>query len=273
MAGGAGGVNRQQFGEEQPTQTPTSLFGNPSTFTAAANTQASDYDKIMAQYADLANRSINNPLTTTPVSAPQISAPTPIAPTPVAPQTAQYNQSSDVTGSLSNLSNLATTGGYSDEDIANIRERDISPIRSIYANAQQNAERQRALAGGYSPNFNAVQAQMARDEANKIGDVTTSANAGIAQNVATNKLSAAPAYSSASATANAAQTQADQANAAIINEINQLNAQNQTQVGEFNTSIQDAIAKANAQNSLQAGHLPGKNGQLLSRQVQNHFCQ
>ncbi len=192
---------------------PTSSFGNPATFTAAANTQASDYDKIMAQYADLAKSYANNPISAASVSSPN-----------VAPQTAQYSQSPDVTSSLSGLSDLATTGGYSDANIADIRARSISPTRSIYANAQQNVEREKALSGGYSPNFNAVQAKMARDEASQIGDINTNVNAGIAQNVASNKLIAAPSYASASASANAAQTAADQRNADIINQVNESNA-------------------------------------------------
>ena len=194
-----------------PKQTPigpTSSFGNPGTFTAAANTQAGDYDTIMKGYADFISNAKNNPITSTNVT----------------PQLAPYAQSSDVTGSLSNLSNLAATGGYSDADKADIRARDISPIRSIYANAQQNVERSKALKGGYSPNFEAVQSKMARDEADKIGDVTTNANAGIAQNVASNRLAAASPYAGASAGANAAKTQADQANANIVNQINTGNA-------------------------------------------------
>ncbi len=251
----------------QPTPiAPTSLFGNPSTFTAAANTQGSDYDKIMAGYENLAKSYSANPLSSTPVNYTDIQSPSSISPSqvsynPITAQTSQYKQSDDVTSSLAKLSDLATTGGYSEADKQNIRERDISPIRSIYANAQQNTERAKALGGGYSPNFNAVTSRMARDEADKIGDITTSANANIAQNVAANRLAAASPYASASASANAAKTAADQRNADIINQINELNTQNQLQAGEFNTSnalnasefnTQAAldIAKSNAQGRL-----------------------
>lgn len=223
---------------------PTSLFGNPATFTAAANTQASDYDKIMEEYANLAR----SPLIGSPgqISVGQLAAPHPVTAPNVAPQTAPYQQSGDVTSSLAGLSDLATTGGYTPQGIADIRARGISPIRSIYANAQQNAERQRALSGGYSPNFNAVQAQMARDESSQIGDITTNVNAGIAQNVASNRIAAAPAYASASATANAAQQEADARNAAIVNQINEANANRATQVGEFNTGMATDVGKFNA---------------------------
>lgn len=219
----------------------TSSFGNPATFTAAANTQASDYDKIMAQYADLVKSFSANP-----------AAPATIAPQaavnyhPTTAQTTNYAQSGDVTSSLSDLKGLADTGGYSEADKANIRERDISPTRSIYANAQQNIERSKALSGGYSPSFNATTAQMTRDEADQIGGINVAANAGIAQNVAANKLSAASPYASASASANAAKTSVDQGNTNIVNQINADNAARQTQVDQTNA---DRATQANEFNA------------------------
>jgi hypothetical protein len=236
-----------------PPALPTQSFGNPATFTAAANAQGSDYDKIMAQYDDLIKSSASNPITPGIASASATTAPSPVNFRSIAPQTSTYSQSPDVTGSLSDLSNLATTGGYSDSDIQNLRARGVSPTRSIYANAQQNVERQRALSGGYSPNFNATQARMARDESDAIGNANINVNAGIAQNVASNKIAAAPAYASASASANAARTAADQKNADIINQINAYNSQGQTQTDQFNTSTAAAIAEANANRQTQTG--------------------
>ena len=262
MPGAGGGIQSQPNPSIGPSN-PAAMFGNPSTFTAAANTQASDYDTIMKQYSDLAKSFSANPITATPVSPSQvgsqyaIGSPTPINYSSVAPQTAKYDQSSDVSSSLSKLSDLAATGGYSAADIANIRARDVSPTRSIYANAQQNVERAKALGGGYSPSYNATQASMARDESNQIATADTAAEAGIAQNVASNKIAAAPAYASASASANAAKTAADQHNADIINQINETNAAGvlnaseanaagSLSAGEFNTSTAASIAEANA---------------------------
>jgi hypothetical protein len=258
-----------QIGSPIGPSKPFTSFGDPSTFTSAATTQASDYDKIMQQYADLAKSYSTSPITAGTVSPSSVSTPGGVSPSSVsyssvAPQTAKYEQSGDVTSSLGKLSDLATTGGYSEADKSDIRARDISPIRSIYANAQQNAERSKALGGGYSPNFGAVTAQMSRDEANKIGDVTTSANAGIAQNVASNRIAAAAPYASASASANAAKTASDQHNADIINQINEMNSQgalsasstnasNSLNAGEFNTSTEAAIAEANANRATTTG--------------------
>lgn len=95
---------------------------------------------------------------------------------------------------LRNLASLSRTGGYSEGDKADLRSRGISPIRSIYANAQQNLSRNRALGGGYSPNYAASSAKMARELSQGISDITTNVDAGIAQNVAQGRLSAAPQY-------------------------------------------------------------------------------
>jgi hypothetical protein len=171
---------------------PFQNFGNPASFTAAATTQASDYDTIMKNYQNVIGDAKNNPLTA---------------------QTPGFTQSQDVTNSLADLSNLATTGGYTPQNIQDIRARDVSPTRSIYANAQQNVDRSRALGGGYSPNANATQASMARDESSQISDINTNANAGIAQNVASNELAASGAYGSEASGINAQRTGVDQANA------------------------------------------------------------
>ena len=244
------GLSAPPFGSIAPTR-PSFLFGDPSTFAAAAATQGSDYDRIMADYARIASQPIRAPESITapqipPSSLPQITAPT------ISPALSAYSRTADVTGSLANLSNLATTGGYSDADIANIRARGISPIRSIYANAQQNVDRQRALAGGYSPNYNAVQAQMARDEAQQIADESTNVEATIAQNRAQNRLSAAAPYASAAGAESALSTSAAQRNADIINQINQANVANQLNIATGNRAVDLQTAEANRAAAMQA---------------------
>ena len=222
---------------------PLSSFGNPSSFTAGATQQASDYDTIMNSYRNLLNNSTGNPVT-----------PSTVAPQTVAPTTTPYTQSSDVTGSLANLSNLSQTGGYTAQGKADILARDVSPTRGIYANAQQNVQRAQALGGGYSPNAGAVQASMARDESQQISGIDTAANAGIAQNVAANQLTAGNEYAGASATANAAKTQSDQNNANIVNSINEANASRNVQAQETNQAAGVNAAfgnRANAQGAVQ----------------------
>ena len=229
MPGGVGG----SFQPTNPSL-PISSFGAPSNFSAGASTQAGDYDTIMKNYGNLVSSATNNPIT-----------PTPVSPTNIAPTTTPYTQSSDVTGSLADLSNLATTGGYTAQGKADILARDVSPTRGIYANAQQNVDRQRALGGGYSPNFNAAQASMARDESNQVSGIDTAANAGIAQNVAANEIAASGTYAGAAGAANATKLQADQANTNIVNQINEDNA-NRTQGA--NTGNVDRSMAAQFQN-------------------------
>ncbi len=229
-----------------------SSYGDPASFTAGATTQAGDYDSIMKQYQDLASSYGNNtPVTPSTIGPSQaVNSPNVASVDPTA-VTAPYSQSADETKSLADLSNLATTGGYSAADKANILARDISPTRSIYANAQQNADRNRALSGGYSPNFNASQTQMSRDAANQISDTSVAANAGIAQNVAANELAASGAYASDSASINAEKTSADLANANITNQTNQSNANRDVSVGTGNADRSTAVNTGNVDRTNQ----------------------
>lgn len=151
---------------KKPT-TPLAAYGS------AINTQGSDYDRLMAAYQ---GQSSTAP--TAPIS---------------------YDPSSDVTSALATLKNFSNTGGYSDSDINNIRERDISPIRSVYSNAAQDLARQKVISGGYSPGYAGATAKMARDEASQIGATTTNANAGIAQMVQAGKLAAVQPYANLAA--------------------------------------------------------------------------
>ncbi len=90
--------------------------------------------------------------------------------------------------SLAGYSDFAKTGGYSPQDIQDLRARAIAPTRAVYANAQNNINRQRSLQGGYSPNFTAATAKMARDQAYSIGDANTNVNAALADSIRSGKL-------------------------------------------------------------------------------------
>src|SRR5215510_1179216 len=89
---------------------------------------------------------------------------------------------------LAGFSDFAKTGGFSPEDLRNIRARAVSPVRAVYANAQRNVDRQKALQGGYSPGFGVLQARMAREQGQGISDAATNAEAGIAEMVQKGKL-------------------------------------------------------------------------------------
>lgn len=98
----------------------------------------------------------------------------------------QYQRAADRAvedyGSLmSGYNQFQQTGGYSPSDISAMRARSISPIRSVYANANRDIDRQRTLQGGYSPNYTASKAKMAREMGMTVGDANTNLEAALAQ--------------------------------------------------------------------------------------------
>lgn len=115
---------------------------------------------------------------------------------PAIPERVSYNQDPNVSSSLGILKDLATTGGLGESDVSELRARGVSPIRSVYANMQRNLDRQRSLGGGYSPNYGAVSARMAREMSEQAAGATTDVNARIAEMQQQGKLSSAPQFAS-----------------------------------------------------------------------------
>lgn len=91
-------------------------------------------------------------------------------------------------GALPGYQNFADTGGYSDRDMQDLRQRAIDPLRGVYSQAKSELNRNRALQGGYSPNFAAAQSQMARQLGHQVADTNVSVNAGLADAVRQGKL-------------------------------------------------------------------------------------
>ena len=90
---------------------------------------------------------------------------------------------------ISTYGNFADTGGFSPEDIQNIRARSIAPIRSMQDRNSQEIQRQSAIRGtAYSPNTSAAIAKTARDSNYAMGDISTNAEAMIAQLMQQGKL-------------------------------------------------------------------------------------
>jgi hypothetical protein len=165
---------------------PLDLYGN------AVQAQGSDYDSLMSKLDQLYNQNTN---------APQVN----------------YSSSPDVTNALGALKNFSETGGYSSSDVNNLRERAISPIRSIYSNAKDNLDRQKSLQGGYSPGYGASVARMARDSSGQIGKATTDANANIAQMIQSGKMGALNPYASLASGESGRSFDASQMNANLAN--------------------------------------------------------
>jgi hypothetical protein len=154
------GAIRDSFGKKaKPKPTPYNSYD------AAVLQGGEDYDSIMAGYNSLRN--------TNPILA-----------------NYNYFQSQGESDLINQLREQTQTGGYRPEDIANIRARGVSPIRSVYANAMRNASRATNLAGGYSPNAGAVQAKMARELSSTLADKSTDVEASIAELMARGKESA-----------------------------------------------------------------------------------
>ena len=75
----------------------------------------------------------------------------------------------------------ADTGGLSEQDKANLRNRATSPLRALYARGQQDISRQRSLQGGYSPGATTALTRMNRNMGQGMSDATGNAEAAITQ--------------------------------------------------------------------------------------------
>lgn len=92
-----------------------------------------------------------------------------------------------LSSAIGGFGDFAKTGGFSPQDIQDIRARAVSPIRSIYDHAKNEVNRGKALQG-FSPNYNSALSRMAREQSYATGDALTNANAAIAQMVQQGKL-------------------------------------------------------------------------------------
>lgn len=160
---------RGLMGQPAPKPQADPLTQQYQVYNTAVQQQAGDYGNIMQGYKDLLSKAGNIQ--------------------PYSPSTARQP-------AIANLAELAKTGGYSEGDIANLRARAISPIRSVYAGAMRDVDRQRALQGGYSPNYGAVRAKMARELSEQVGQGVTNVNAQLAQQIAQGRQAAASPYAS-----------------------------------------------------------------------------
>lgn len=96
----------------------------------------------------------------------------------------QYKSAIDQ--SMGQYGNFAQTGGFSPQDIQNIRARSVAPTRGMFQRGQEEIDRQARIGG--APNAIAAKAKMGRDMGQSIADANTNANAQIAQMVQQGKL-------------------------------------------------------------------------------------
>lgn len=88
------------------------------------------------------------------------------------------------------------TGGYSADDLGNIRSRGNSAIASTYGNMADTMKRGQAATGQMSPGFDAAGFKMMRQGAQDIGTNARDTEANIAQMVQSGRIGAANAHAS-----------------------------------------------------------------------------
>lgn len=178
---------------------------------------------------------------------------------PIANTSVNYGRTPELSNSFDQYKNFADTGGFSPTDINSIRERGISPIRSVYQNINNELSRQRALQGGYSPNFGAVSSRLAREGSGQIADQVNNTNAQLAEMIQQGKMFGTQGYGNLSSHDNDLATQV-----ALANQSNTLNTANVNMAGTDRNN-QNQLSKLNAQSSLYSAN-PG-----LASQFANQF--
>jgi len=171
----AGGERNRLFGSQSDLEKEfipqSQSFYNA--YSNAAGQQRKDYDTMMGGYGDwrsgVSNLSSN------------------IAQR--RPDAITYNRSGDMQKAMSGYGNFADTGGYSPQDIQEMRARGMSPIRAAYGNTMMEMDRARALGGpGGSTNYIAAASKAQRELPGQLADATTNVNAGLAQDIRQGKL-------------------------------------------------------------------------------------
>lgn len=198
-------------------------------YNSGVGQNAEDYKNIMSGYQNQINT--NNQAQR-------------LTPGTYTPEAYSYKPTADYTNAYGQMKDLSETGGYSKEGINELRERGISPIRAIYANANREVDRNKRLQGGFSPNYNAVKAKMARELSDSIGNQVTNVNAGIAQNVASNRLQATPQLANFAQTESGRTNEADRASAEERNRAQQFNIQTPLAYGQYNNALNDNNLRA-----------------------------
>lgn len=245
-AGMSRGVVLPGFAYDRPTQQAS--WTNPTNsvqgaYQAAVNQNASDYDTIMGRYSTLFDQAQQGRQKNSTINIPKVEA------TQRQFQSIPgYSRTAAMDSVMNQLQGFADTGGYSEGDINAFRARGLSPIRSIYASAQQNLARNKALQGGYSPNYGAMQAKLAREQSGIIGQHTMDLNAKIAEQVQEGKKFGLSNLSPLAAQEASAQNAINMANAQGVNDTNAANADMATRVAELNAQLMMEAERANAAN-------------------------
>lgn len=239
--GASGGMATNRFRDAFRPKPDMNLSSPENAYASAIPTQAGNYDEIMQGYRNQLNGggSEYNSLMGNFNDA--------IGKYKNGPEEMQYNEAPEMGTAFKQLKELSETGGLNQQEQADLRARGVSPIRAVYANMNRNMDRQRALGGGYSPNYNASAARMARESSESIAGATQNVNAKIAEMVQQGKLKAAPEYANL---ANSKNT--------LSNNIGVQNIQNKTNwMGNYGDLLGKAGGMVTAKNNNTSDALKG----------------
>jgi hypothetical protein len=152
--------------------------------------------------------------------------------------------------SYAGMEEFSKTGGYSGQDINDMRARGMAPIRAAYANAERNVGQQRSLQGGYSPNAIAAQVKMAREQGQGMADAATNVNAGIADARNKGRLSGLQGMGNIEQARANQSLDADKFNSEQARMGNQYDIDNQFNTGKFNIGNEFETNKFNTGNMM-----------------------
>lgn len=193
-------------------------------YNRGAGANLDSYDQIMKNYQGMYNNPWGTNAEGGPASGPGGGG---FTPSTITPERVAWDPlfRGSIQDAISNYQNFAQTGGFSGQDIQDLRARAISPTRAVYANAQANLDRSRSLGGG-SPNYAAATAKMARDLGQSISDANVNANASIAEAIQRGKMFGASGLESAGLGGQDRSSNIDQFNSQMAMQAAQLNNQN-----------------------------------------------
>ena len=170
--------NQTMAGPTQPEAGAGEFAQNANNLSNQSNyRQMGDYGDIMSGYDDIANDPGNGP---TNFSYQTVGAKRP-------------DELNEAYGFLREAApgyrDFANTGGYSGQDIQELRARGMSPIRAAYGNTMMEMDRARALGGGGgAPNYIAAASKAQRELPGQMADAMTNVNAGLAEQIRSGKL-------------------------------------------------------------------------------------
>ena len=107
----------------------------------------------------------------------------------VSPDSIGYTRSGEMGEALAGYGDFARTGGFTGQNLRDIRARGISPIRAAYGNTIRELDRARSLGGDSgATNYIAARSRAQRELPQQLSDATQNVNAGIAQMVQQGRL-------------------------------------------------------------------------------------